>query len=31
MRYQTNMQMNMVMMDGMMCMCRTFVCLKYRK
>ncbi len=28
MAYQTSMQMNMAMMNGMMCMCRMFVCLK---
>jgi len=28
MAYQTSMQMNMAMMNGMMRMCRMFVCLK---
>ena len=28
MAYQTTMEMNMAMMNGMMCMCRMFVCLK---
>lgn len=28
MAYQTTMEMNMAMMNGMMCMCRMFVCLE---
>lgn len=31
MNYQTTMQMDMAMMNGMMYMCRMFVCAKYQK